>query len=360
MRDSRTGGVAVVVALALALIAAFAVGAGVNTAWARRTLLDTDGFLEHISGPLLDDPAAKDALAHELTQQTLGSIDLNGGLVELVPFPLRVAASQLGDQVVADLEEQLEPAIRRQLDTPLVAQVWERASRELHDQLLDELSSGSKASTIRVDLHDVLVRAIHDIGTEVQQNHQAIPLVTEIFDGIGAILPPDVGVVPIDVSQVQGPARVAIANASSIEVAAFAIGLGAIVLALLASRRRGLTVLVFGVGLGAMALFGYGMFWFAFDGAGATVAAQSAGHVSADVQRIIDIQAELIVASYRPWALALGAAGVVVALVGAVWAAAGPAPQRRRDRDRGAPADDRPLATPVSAGWDMPSAPPTR
>jgi hypothetical protein len=286
----------------------------------------------------------------------LANLDLSDGLTDLVPFPLRVAAQQLGDRFTADIKEQLEPAIHAQLDSDLVTQTWERASREVHDQLVDELSSHPSAATIPIDLHDVLVRAIHDLGTKLQQTYSSIPYVSEIIDGIGEAIPSSVGVVPVDVSNVKGPARTAIAHASDIEVAAFATGAVALVLALLVSRRRGLTVLMFGVGLLLTAVVGYGLFAYAFDGAGATVAAQSNAKVSADVQQIIDIQADLIVASYRPWAVGVAGAGIAIGLVGAVWAAARSGSTSNR---RPTPALA-PSSPPVASAWQMPSAPPVR
>ena len=124
------------------------------------------------------------------------------------------------------------------------------------------------------------------------------------------------------------------------------------------SRRRGLTLLVFGVGLVGMAVVGYGMFAFAFHDAGATVASQSAAKVSADVQQIIDIQGELIVRSYVPWALGLAAAGVAFAVVGAIWAAVRTG-SSSGDREAH-PVPVGAAAVPVSTGWEMPTAPPTR
>jgi hypothetical protein len=360
MSASRSRGIgASAVALLLALVASFAAGVGVNTAWARHTLLDTDNFIATISQPLLADPDVKDALARDLAQQAFGQLDLGAGLPDSVPFELRVMASQLGDQVIAELKARLRPAIRDQLDSALVDDVWDQASRELHRQLVDEISTGASASVIDVDLRPVLVQAIAEVGVAVQHSFPNLPFITPVFSGMANALPDDTGTVPIDISDIQGPTRFAIAHATEIEAGAVIVGTVALGLALL-SRRRGLTVLVFGAGVLGMAALTYGVFALSFGDAGAKVAAHATTPISADVQQIIAAQAALIVASYRPWAGVLAVAGLVLVLVGAVWTAR----SRGHGGGGGLPGTSDPAAvapTPLTAaGWTMPDAPPVR
>jgi hypothetical protein len=87
------------------------------------------------------------------------------------------------------------------------------------------------------------------------------------------------------------------------------------------------------------------------------VAAQATTPISPDLQQIIDAQAALIVASYRPWAAALAVAGVVLVLIGALWAAL-----ERGPAGGGGPAGyaaDAPTPA-MATGWTMPEAPPVR
>lgn len=130
-------------AVVLILVGALLAPVGVVAAWAERTLTDTDRYVATV-GPLADDPTVQSALAGRMTQAVMTRIDVGslldavaGGLDERDVAPRAAAALPM---LEAPLTSGVESFVRRAADRVVTsdefADLWERANRVAHEQLV--------------------------------------------------------------------------------------------------------------------------------------------------------------------------------------------------------------------------------
>jgi hypothetical protein len=308
----------------LVVISLFAGACAAGLAWGRATLVDTDGYVDAMVRPLINDPAVKDALATELANRSVDTIDFSF-LVQFVPAwatDARAAMTRVANQMEQAWKDALQPSIRKQLDGPTFPALWEEASASAQRQLIAALSDGSGRSTVVIDLHDIVVAAVRDSGAAVdQQLGLQFPVMESVYDGMANSLPPEVGQVAVDVSRVGKPARNALARSEELLTMSLIVALaaGLLAIALGPRGRKGTVMVILGTGL----VLGAGALWWSVRtsaaGAGDRAAALSVQPLSAEVRFMIDAQAKLAAASVWGWAAGLALLGLVLALVGGFW-----------------------------------------
>jgi hypothetical protein len=312
-----------VVAL-LVVISLVAGACAAGLAWGRATLVDTDGYVDAMVRPLINDPAVKDALATELANRSVETIDFSF-LVQFVPewaTDARAAMNRVAAQMEQAWKDALRPSIRKQLDGAAFPALWEEASASAQRQFIAALSDGSRRSTVVIDLHDIVVAAVRESGAAVdEQLGLKFPVMESVYDGMATSLPPEVGQVSVDVSRVGIPARNALAMSEELLTLCLvvAVAAGLLAIALGPRGRKGTVMVILGTGL----VLGAGALWWSVRtsaaGAGDRAAALSVQPLSPEVRFMIDAQAKLAAASVWGWAAGLAFLGLGLALVGGLW-----------------------------------------
>ena len=115
-----------IVALAILVFAAAVPGA-----WSRRTVLNTDRYVELV-GPLAEDPAVQAVLADRTTARVMDLIDVPS-LIEEV-FPER--ATFLAGPIAQAIEGFVHDQVLRVFQSDAFATLWTEANRFVHTQIL--------------------------------------------------------------------------------------------------------------------------------------------------------------------------------------------------------------------------------
>jgi hypothetical protein len=127
-----------IVALAILVFAVAVPGA-----WARRTVLNTDRYVE-IVGPLAQDPAVQDVLTDRTTDRIMDLLDIQPLILDV--FPAR------GSFLVGPLESAIQGFVRDQVQrvyqSDAFATFWTEANRFVHSRVLLVLDGGSEEISV--------------------------------------------------------------------------------------------------------------------------------------------------------------------------------------------------------------------
>jgi len=147
------------IALTLAVATILAVGAVLNT-WVNRQVLDSDEWVE-VSDRLLDDDDIRGALATYLVAELFRTVDVQGGLEELLPDGVGALAGPLA----ATLEANAVPVADSLLASDAVATAWTGLNSRTHelfvavvrDEVRDGLTTADGSLTVELDVLLALV-----------------------------------------------------------------------------------------------------------------------------------------------------------------------------------------------------------
>jgi hypothetical protein len=309
------------------LLALLAEATATLTGWSRATLINTEGYVTSLVKPLAVDPEVRDAVATELARQMTRETgnDFAGRLLQWVPpsaTAARAAIEQWGAQLEQGWREELQPAIRAQLDTPEFTSLWIQANREAHRQFMDAIADARTGAVVRIDLHSIAQQAVRETGVQLDQQ-LGLPgnIGATVYAAIADSLPPETGVLSVDVSRFSSEARTVVQLIDPVFLASLGLSL---VLALIAvgvapARRRGTALAVLGVLTALVA----GALRVAIGSQADTAADRAASAavepLSAEVRFIVDRQAQLAADSFNGWAIGLALVGAALALIGIVW-----------------------------------------
>ena len=179
-RRRRTRRILAALFTALAIIA-FAVG--VPAAWARRTVLDTDRYVE-VVGPLAEDPAMREYLSRTVTSAVFEALSVeervSDALAERAPR-LAFFAGPLTNGVRGFVEGR----VRGIVSSEAFATYWTEVNRFVHEQIVLVLEGESSILTTdgRVVLNllpvvNEALRRISDIASELIGRELSLPPVT--------------------------------------------------------------------------------------------------------------------------------------------------------------------------------------
>ena len=129
--SARTRAIASVALVVLACVLAFVSFVAV---WTRSLVLDTNAYVRAV-GPLIQKPALRDELAVRIVDELYSHVDVPGLLRDALPKRGDVLAPTLA-QGIHDTSIKLASAA---LATDAVRQVWEKANRVAHDQIVNVL-----------------------------------------------------------------------------------------------------------------------------------------------------------------------------------------------------------------------------
>jgi hypothetical protein len=234
--------VRLVVATLLAVVGGLLAPAALLAWDAQGILLDTDRWVE-TSAPVIEDPAARTALATVVVDRASAQLACNGGLVGL-------AAGRLGTRARAGAIAKLE----EQLATDRARVAWRDANRDAHAEFV----RAARSDTVALD--DRLL----DAGKLVELAAGAVVVLRhadELLDGgdQGAADPcgrPALAMVDGDGLRAAGLAARALEVASWLPTALAAASVALLLLALLVARRRTLALATWVAVAGALAVAG--------------------------------------------------------------------------------------------------------
>lgn len=240
------------VAVLLAVIAASCLVFGAVGAWAERTLLDTNAWVDAVE-PLPSDPAVADVLATFAADELFTTLDIEAVVTNSLPSEV----SMLAGPIVDGLETAADDAAREILTSDEFRTVWRDVNRAVHEEALvvlrgdgDEITSANGKVTLNlVPLVNALLADLSSDASELFGTQIDIPAVGETdLDTLRSALESEFGVeLPADFAQVtvyddgrlaevQRALRVLDDWTIGLFVAALIAGLGAFALSV--DRRR--------------------------------------------------------------------------------------------------------------------------
>jgi hypothetical protein len=151
----------VTVATIIAFFACFAV-------WVNRQALNTDNWTK-TSGNLLENHDVQDALSVYLVNQVFTSVDVSGRLEQALPGELK----GLSGPVAAGLRQLAGQAVPKLLANPQVQELWRRANRNAHRQLIAILNGGNAListsnGVVVLNLHELVTQLASQLGVSSQ------------------------------------------------------------------------------------------------------------------------------------------------------------------------------------------------
>jgi hypothetical protein len=186
----------IIVALAILVFTAT-----VPAAWARRTALNTDRFVE-LAGPLADDPAIQQALADKVTDRVMSLLDIDGVVNDLFPERGAVLVGPLSNAI----EGYVHDFVLRLFESDEFTRLWTETIRFAHTEMLAVLDGETDT--------------VSTVGGKVALN--LMPIVEAVLKQMAALVPDLIGrnitIPEIDVSMEPSEAVVRLESAFGIDL----------------------------------------------------------------------------------------------------------------------------------------------
>lgn len=236
---------------ALALLLVVLTPVAVAGAWVRAVLLDTNRYVA-TTGPLIDDPVVRDALAEQVSNQVVDALDVESLLdqaLESLPFGGDLLPV---DELLAPLVAEVESLVRTTV-TDLVAgdefaAAWQAANRVGHEQVVGALTGRGSAVTIDGDEISIPASVVVDAmrSALVESGREAVAALVPDVDATFVVYAGD------SLPTVQGAVWVLDAVGSWMWVVVLVLGAGVVLL--MPRRLVGLVTAAAAVVLGVAVL----------------------------------------------------------------------------------------------------------
>lgn len=235
--------------------------------WAHSILFDTDRYVGTV-GPLIEDPEVVDALSVRLTDAVMDGLGIQERIeatLDRVPDRLPVSPELLAVPVANGVRNLLQQRFETFLRRPAVRQLWVRANRFAHDQIVSLLRGESDVATIEgntvyldlLPLVNDLLAEVEDLLSDVfdrtidipeatgERAEELIPSLEQRFD---VDLPDDFGRIPVFESDQLAAAQRAVEIADRLVVFLLIFTILLAIVTVVLSVRRLRTVMWLGVG----------------------------------------------------------------------------------------------------------------
>lgn len=235
--------------------------------WTHSVVFDTDHYVATV-GPLIRDEQVVDALSVKLTDAVMDGLQVQDRIeatLQRVPDRLPVSPELLAVPVANGVRNLLEQRFRTFLRRPAVQDLWVRANRFAHDQVISLLRGESENATIEgntvyLDLlplvNDLLVE-VEDLLSDVFNRTIDIPeatgqraeeLIPVLEERLGIDLPNDFGKIPVLGSDRLAAAQRAVDIADRLVIVLVILTIVLMIVTVALSVRRVRTVMWLGVG----------------------------------------------------------------------------------------------------------------
>ncbi|MFI5198954.1 MAG: hypothetical protein ACHQXL_01080 [Candidatus Limnocylindrales bacterium] len=169
----------------LVLVCLLVVVANLAT-WTQQTILNTDRYVA-VVGSVPSNPAVQEAIADRVSSQVVIALDLQDRIAGILPDK----ASALAAPITAALQERIRTQVLTIVSSDAFAQVWVKAQRALHEELVRVLRGESTVITIDHDtLYLNLLPLIGNVVSQLQQ--QGIIPASETLPDFSAVDPDQV------------------------------------------------------------------------------------------------------------------------------------------------------------------------
>jgi len=133
----------------------------VTTAWAHRTVLNTDTYVKTVT-PIAANRTVTASVSRQLTDQVYASLDPQALIADALPPRAAFLAGPIAGGVKSFIQDQ----VNNLLNSPRFQQFWVQANREAHTQLLDVLNG--KSNTIVTSNGQVVLNLVPLFNTVLQ------------------------------------------------------------------------------------------------------------------------------------------------------------------------------------------------
>ena len=157
----------IIVALAILVFTAT-----VPAAWARRTALNTDRFVELV-GPSADDPAIQQSLADKVTERVMSLLDIEAVVNDVFPERGAVLEAPLTNAI----EGYVHGLVLRVFESDAFTRLWTETNRFVHTEMLAVLDGGTDT--------------VSTVGGKVALN--LMPMVQLVLEQMAALVPDLIG-----------------------------------------------------------------------------------------------------------------------------------------------------------------------
>jgi hypothetical protein len=151
-------------AIVLLLVAALLTAPALVGFWGRRTLVDSQRFLDTVA-PLARSEAIQDAVATEVSDRLIEAVDIQGFINQNLP----PQAQALGPAITGAVQNFVQDTVQRFLASDRFDQLWLDVNRTVQQQLMAALN-GDQSGSIQIRDGTVYL----DVGIVVQAVQQAL------------------------------------------------------------------------------------------------------------------------------------------------------------------------------------------
>ena len=264
-RPARRRRIASVVAAIFLILAIVLFAVAVPATWARRTLLDTDRYVDTVA-PLAQDPAVQEYLARTTAEQLFVALRVEDRLAETLQQRdprLAFLAAPIANGVESFVQERLQQVFASQT----FATSWEEANRFAHAQLIAALQGGSE--TVQVQGGQVVLNLLplvnqglatmSSVVTDIVGHPVTLPTITgdevpsqaitKLETALGVDLPDNLGTIVVyDADELEAVQRgVELASRAVVAIALLFLLFAALAVWISRRRRRTLVQLTVAV-----------------------------------------------------------------------------------------------------------------
>ena len=250
------------ITLLLVILACLSLTVAVPAGWTRRTLFNTNRWVETVT-PIVEDPLATAALSRRITSEVLTLVDAQSIAEEALPPRAQLLAGPM-TKAVGDF---IENEVNTLLQSDAFKQLWVRANRFAQPQIVAALRGegdvlSSRDGKVVLNLVPVVNQVLKRIEARAGDLFGRDVNLPEISSGeapeaarekleaaLGVPIPPDLGEIVVFESDKLEAAQDAVALFDRALIFLAVLAVGAIVAALTLSRNRRRTVIQLNAGL---------------------------------------------------------------------------------------------------------------
>lgn len=179
-RPTRPGRARTIVSIVMVGVAAVLVPVSITSVWLRTQLINTDRYVETVS-PLARDPGVRDAAGTRITNALFAGVDVQTRIEQALP----AQAAFLAVPITSGLRTVVHDVVDRILASDRFVELWDRANRSAHRQLVSVLTDSSgRKGVVQVDLSGVVgdaAKRLTDMGLPLFDNAGNRPVVFDLF-----------------------------------------------------------------------------------------------------------------------------------------------------------------------------------
>ncbi len=148
----RPGRARSAISILMVVVGALLVPVSITSVWLRNQLVDTDRYVETVA-PLARDRSVQEAAGKRITEALFANVDVRAEVQDVLPE----RAAFLAVPITSGLHTVVGDVVDRVLSSERFHELWDRANRVAHEQLVSVLTNASgRKGVVQVDLSQVV------------------------------------------------------------------------------------------------------------------------------------------------------------------------------------------------------------